>query len=377
MLHLMKYRCKSILRDKTTIFWTFVFPFILGTLFYLTFGSMDNNLDCINTAVVVQDDSEHATMLKTVLEEIEDSEDDLIKVEEMSEKEAKKQLKNKKITGIFFAGKECQLMVSDNGTEESVLQAILEQFQSRMNMMERVQKEKPEKLAVFAESILNSSEVSCVKETNLGGKKTHGVIQYFFALVAMTCLFGGFMGMDVSLKLQANVESLGARRNVSATGKIKMILSDICMIVLVESVILLGLLVFIKMVLKQDIGNNWPGMFAISFLGSLIGIAVGVLVGCMSKLSEGVKIGILSAFGTFSGFLSGLMVGGIKGLLEQYCPVVNRLNPASLITDAFYSISMYPDRERFVRDMVIMAIMAATIMLAAFAKMRRVQYDSI
>ena len=108
-----------------------------------------------------------------------------------------------------------------------------------------------------------------------------------------------------------------------------------------------------------------------------MGISVGVLVGSMAKFSLNVKNGILTLFGLFSSFLSGLMIGGIKGLLEEHCPIINRINPASVITDAFYSISMYPDSARYARDICTLSALALILFVVAFMKIRRVRYDSI
>ena len=94
MLHLIKYRFFSILREKTTMFWGFVFPLILCTLFYVTFGDIDNMLECINTAAVVRNDTTEAKAFEAFLKVVEDSGEDLFAVEWMEEKEAKEKLKD-------------------------------------------------------------------------------------------------------------------------------------------------------------------------------------------------------------------------------------------------------------------------------------------
>ena len=94
MLHLIKYRFFSVLREKTTMFWGFVFPLILCTLFYVTFGDTDNTLDCINTAAVVRNDTTEAKAFEVFLKAVEDSGEDLFAVEWMEEKEAKEKLED-------------------------------------------------------------------------------------------------------------------------------------------------------------------------------------------------------------------------------------------------------------------------------------------
>ncbi|MCH5268284.1 MAG: ABC transporter permease [Lachnospiraceae bacterium] len=377
MLHLIKYRIKNIFREKTTLFWSFIFSFILGTLFYMAFNNMYSDLDTIRTALVIEDNSTEATVLKSVLGMISDSEDSLIDVAEMSGKEAEKQLKDGEVIGIFFAGKEPSLTVKENGVEQSVLQAILEQFQSRVALITDVRIEHPEKLKEIGLSMMKTANVSYVKETALGGEVPNGFIQYYFALIAMTCLFGAYMGMDVAVQLQANVGAVGARRCVSATGKMKMLAADILTISVTEFMIDGLLLCYLKFVLKVEIGDDWGKMLLIVLFGSIVGIAIGVLIGSMHKIGMGAKVGILTTVGLFSSFLSGLMIGGIKGTIEEYCPIVNRINPASVITDAFYCITMYPDTTRYFRDILTLGVLAVLLFAVTILKMRRVCYDSI
>ena len=54
MFHNIKYFWKIILKEKETIFWTFIFPIILGIFFYLTMSNLQsaNFIVPANVAVV-------------------------------------------------------------------------------------------------------------------------------------------------------------------------------------------------------------------------------------------------------------------------------------------------------------------------------------
>jgi len=377
MRHLIIYRGKITLREKTTLFWSFIFSFILGTLMYMAFGGIMDTPGNMKTALVMEDQGTEAIALKTVLNMIGDSEESPIKVEEMSRKEAEGKLKEEEISGIFFAGKEAELQVAENGLNQSVLQVILEQFQSKMNFISDVGREKPEKLASAAASIMQSANTVYVEEESLGGEKPDPFIQYFFSVIAMTCLFGCYLGMDIATQLQGNVGAVGARRMVSSTSKTKMFLCDVGIAFAADFIVTVLLMCYFRFVLKLEIGDDWARMLMIAFAGCLLGVAIGVWIGSLYKLSAGMKEGILTLTGLFSSFLSGLMISDIKGVLEKSCPVINRLNPASLITDAFYSITMFPDDARFIRDIVTLSALALVFFGMAVFKMRRVRYDSI
>lgn len=391
MLHLIKYRFFSILREKTTMFWGFVFPLILCTLFYVTFGDIDSTLECINTAAVVRNDTTEAKAFEAFLKVVEDSGEDLFAVEWMEEKEAKEKLKDGKISGIFYVDTEPELFVAGSGIEESVLQAVLESYMGRCQVIQDVLREKPEELLNLAGQADTDdiySEISdkissqamqeeFVEETSLGGKKTDGMIQYFFSLIGMTCMFGCFLGFDSVMTLQANISPVGARRCVGAVSKFRLLIIDFILICLVNYAETLVLFAYMAKVLKLDLGNDWGKNLLIAFLGCLVGVALGILVGSIGKWKEGTKIAVMLSVSLGSSFLSGLMISGIKGLIEERCPIINRINPASLISDAFYSVAIYQDGSRYIRDVVTMAVLAVIFLAGSFLMVRRVRYDSI
>ena len=301
----------------------------------------------------------------------------------MEEKKAKEKLKDGKISGIFYVDTEPELFVAGSGIEESVLQAVLESYMGRYQMIQNVLKEKPEQFsALFEQADAEAvySEISkkmsteavheeYVTETSLGGKKTDGMIQYFFSLIGMTCMFGCFLGFDSVVTLQANISPVGARRCVGAVKKFRLLMIDfviICIVNFAETIVLFG---YMAKVLKLDLGDEWGKNFLIAFLGCLVGVALGILVGSIGKWKESTKVGIMLCVSLGSSFLS--------GLIEENCPIINRINPASLISDAFYSVAIYQDGTRYFRDVVTMAVLAVVFLAGSFLMVRRVRYDSI
>ena len=118
-------------------------------------------------------------------------------------------------------------------------------------------------------------------------------------------------------------------------------------------------------------------MLLITFLGCLIGVSLGFFVGSLGKIREGVKIGILLAVSMTCCFLSGLMNNTMKDIVEKNIPVLNRLNPAALISDAFYCINVYNDPARYYRNLIILAVMSVLLTGASFFMIRRERYDSL
>ena len=118
-------------------------------------------------------------------------------------------------------------------------------------------------------------------------------------------------------------------------------------------------------------------MLIISLFGSLIGVSIGIFVGSLSKIGEGIRISIILAISMVCSFLSGLMNSSVKDLVEKHAPIINRINPAALISDAFYCINVYADPVRYYRNLITLASMSIVLVLASFLMIRRNRYDNI
>ena len=373
MLHLIKYSLLTILRQKETVFWSILFPILLGTLFYASFGSSNAEIETIDVAVVETDNSEMSKNFINFLEMMEDDESELIAVEKLSKEEANKKLEDLEITGLFYACEEPELVVTSNDISSSILKSLLDTFNRQAQMYKDIAIEKPQKFQEAAQA----AYLEFASETTLTGRKVDGMVQYFYSLVGMACMFGSFIGYLVSVHLQANVSSVGLRRAVSATSKLKQLIAGAISSVFVHYTGLAILLLYLQYVLKIDLSGNIFKLIGVCLAGGFIGVIIGMFVGTLSKLPEGVRIGILVAEGLLLSFLSGLMVGGIKGLIEDKCPLLNRINPAAVITDAIYSITIYDDPGRYTRNIVTLIAMSLIMGAVTFIITRRECYDSI
>ena len=214
-------------------------------------------------------------------------------------------------------------------------------------------------------------------EITLGGRTINGSVQFFYALIAMGCLYGCFIGFGSAVSLQANITALAARRCVTPTHKLKLILSEQISAFLLGYFDVIVLLLYLRYILKLDFQGQMGRMLLISFLGSLIGVSLGIFVGSFGKMKEGIKIGILLGVSMTCSFLSGLMNNTMKDIVERNAPFINRINPAALISDAFYCINVYDDMNRYYRNLATLTIMSILLVVASFLLVRRECYDSI
>ncbi|MGI6499771.1 MAG: ABC transporter permease [Anaerostipes sp.] len=373
MRHLMKYRWKEMIRRRDIMFWAIAFPMILGTLFSFAFsnGKESEAFHKIPVAVVTKQDTKDENFALFLKE----MNGDYIKVKTNDEKKALKLLKSGDIKGIYYNEKELQLAVTSNGMEQSILETLMDAYEKNRDVIIDVAKEHPEKIPEVVKSMEQSRKV--VKNVSLGGKTYDEFLQYYFALIAMACMFGAFLGMANSMDMQANITQLAARRCIAPVHRIKMIISDMVVVFFMHFINVCVLLLYLRFILKIEIGNQWPQMILVAFIGSMIGVSLGTFIGAIGKMGENIKVGILIGVSLLCSFLAGLMVGGMKNIIDQYIPIVNRLNPAALIADAFYSMSVYADPSRFITDILFMTAISGVFIIITFLLIRRERYDSI
>ena len=374
MLHLIKYNLLVKVKNFATTFWPLVFPLLLGTMFYFAFGNI-NDADFETVQVGIVKEKEPDTLFLMFLDQVENNGNHLISTQEFSESDALSRLVNEQISGIYYVGKSPSLTVVANGIPQSILQSVLSSYETGKNTIQQIVRTHPSGLWKGIRQMLNQQEA--ITQVSLGGHTINGSVQFFYALIAMTCLYGCFIGFGSAITLQANLTALAARRCVTPTHKLTLILSEQIASFLLGYFDVIVLLIYLRYILKLDFQGKLGPMLLISFFGSLIGVSIGFFVGSLGKMKEGVKIGIILGFSMVCSFLSGLMNNTMKDLVEKNAPFVNRINPAALISDAFYCINVYDDLGRYYRNLIILAAMSVILVTASFLLIRRESYDSI
>ena len=377
--HIFKYRVKQLFHVRELIFWTFAFPILLGTMFYFSFGHLLNSNDFKFKPIPVALVSESTpnSPFETVLDQLGQANDkQLFTITKASNnEEALQLLKDRKIDGIIYSTETPTISVSSDGLNQSIIKSFIEQYLQHDYMFKQIAINHPEKLTNSIN--LMSQNISFNKEISFSNSKMDSLSQYFYALIAMACLYGSITGLNTVMNIQANLSALGARREVSPAHKLVVILAEFCASVLVNFMSVLLLFFYLIVILKIDFGSKIVLILLTSFAGSVIGVSSGTFLGSLGKWSDKTKESLVMAVTMICCFLSGLMYNGMKDLIEHTCPIINRINPAALITDCLYSLNMYDTYDRFISDIAIMGIMAFLLCIGSFLLLRRNKYASI
>jgi len=391
-LHNFKYSLKTLFRNKALIFWTFAFPIILGTFFNMAFSNIESSekLDIINIAIINNDDFNNNEIFKTAFEELSDknNKDRLFEIKYTTEEESKKLLENEEIVGYMkLVNDDPQLTFTTSGIDETIFKYVSEEITQTSNIIKNLSEEeiKKEMLAgnynVDYESIYNKvielTREDNARLNNVSNSNLSYTMIEFYTLIAMACLYGAILGAVAINQKLANITNQGKRVSVSASSKGKMILSSVLASYIVQLVGVALLFIYTIFVLKVDYGNKLGLDIALVMAGSLAGLALGIAVATTIKSNEGTKTGIIIAITMLGCFLSGMMGITMKYIIDKNIPIINKLNPASMITDGFYSLYYYDTLNRYIFDIGSLLVFAFILITISYISLRRQKYDSI
>lgn len=391
-IHNFKYSLKALLRNKMLIFWTFAFPIILGTLFKVAFSNIENSekLDIINIAIVQNEEFENNEAFKTSFEKLSDenNEDRLFNTQYTTKEEAKDLLNKGEIIGYMELKQDKPVLTFvTNGIDETVFKHVAEEIVQTSDIIKQLSETQIQKQIASGNYNINYDEIynkaiEMAKEDNVELKNiSNSNLSYtmieFYTLIAMTCLYGGMLSMVSINQTLANMSNKGKRIAVSPTKKSIIILSSLLASYIVQLIGLAILFLYTLFVLGVDYGSNTGLIMLLAIVGSFAGLALGTFVGTIFKASENTKTGILIALTMLGCYLSGMMGITMKYVVDKNVPIINKINPASMITDGFYSLYYYDRLDRYWFNIASLLIFALILVVISFFSLRRQKYDSI
>lgn len=391
-IHNFKYAFKTLFKNRMLIFWTFAFPIILGTLFNMAFSNIENSekLDIINIAIINNDDFENNEAFKTSFEELSDenNEDRLFNTQYTTEEKAKELLDNGEIVGYMKLKEDKPILTfATSGINETIFKYVTEEIEQTIDIIKNLLETETQKQITSGNYNINYEEIynkvielakeDKVKLKNISNSNLSYTMIEFYTLIAMTCLYGGMLSMVSINQTLANMSNKGKRIAVSPTKKGTIILSSLLASYIAQLIGLAILFVYTLFVLKVDYGDNTSLIILLAMIGSFAGLTLGTFVGTLFKTNENAKTGILIALTMFWCYLSGMMGITMKYVVDKNVPIINKINPASMITDGLYSLYYYDTFDRYWFNIISLLIFAFVLMLISFFSLRRQKYDSI
>lgn len=335
-------RLKILLRRRDTLFWVLLFPILLASAEYLAFGKYIHSepIDTIEMGYV--EEQPINDYLFQVFEDVElESGQRLYHLEAYKTMEhALEALEDRKIAIILTEqNSDFKIDALSHDTSVIVTENILNQFKTVQEMIMSTN-ESPE--TIYANLLADTSYLNDISNN----KNATFYTAYFYALMAMACLYSAFFGMSVISDVRADRSSLGIRISASMVPKWKMLLINFAAALLLEFLSSIILYVYLAFILRVSLGNSIGLILLTLILGGIAGLVLGMLIATFCK-SEKKCEGILTSITLGLCVFAGLMSVDVKHLVDQYASFINYINPASMITNSLYALYYYDNLTKY------------------------------
>lgn len=369
-----RYRLKCILRDRQLMFWTLLFPILLATLFNLALSNITSAEEFIKVPVAVVQNAELDAnpAFSAALE----GTDDLFVVTHTSQAEAETLLKDNQIDGYIVFNPELTMVVNQSGLNQTIIRSFLDDFVQTSATIFTVIAANP---TAHDQGLITgiSSRSEYLTAVSASQSNPDPIVNYFYTLIAMACLYGGFLGVKEVVAIQADLSDVGARINLAPTNKLTVFISSMLAATTIQLAELLILLAFIIGVLGISFGDQLGYIALTCVIGSLTGVTFGACIGVIVKKGEGLKMGILIGSTMTMCFLAGMMYADMKYIVATKIPILSYLNPANLITDSFYALYYYNTHTQFFTDILLLCGFTVVFSTITYFVLRRQKYASL
>ena len=139
--HNFKYTLKTLLKNKSLIFWTFIFPIILATFYNLAFSNIEKeeNFSSINIGIVNDENFNNNIFYKEAFLTLSEnkSANKIFNITYQDIETCKDMLDNKDIIGyIRVSDNKLFTTVSKNGSSETILKTVVYEINIEKNIYE-------------------------------------------------------------------------------------------------------------------------------------------------------------------------------------------------------------------------------------------------
>lgn len=380
-LHNVKYNLKALFKNKGLIFWSFAFPIIMATLFNMAFGNWEESekFTSINIGIVTNEYFDNNIIAKNVFNSLSDDDNKIFNITYASKDEVTNLLIDKKIEGIIeYTDSNPNIIINSNSVSSTIIKSVVDEIETNNTIFSDLIKSgkyASNDMEEQVNKIIERINSTTINTKDISVKKLDIAVIEYYSLLAMTCLYGGFIAMSAISNSLASASNRGKRVAISPIKKSTAILSSLCASFIVQLIGALLLLIYIN-IIGVNLHTNLISLFIITILGVLSGISIGLIVSVMINKSEDTKLGIIIAISMALSVLSGMTGVSLKYVIDSKIPFINKINPAAMITDGLYAV-YYENNARFLNNIISLIIFISLLIVISILYMRRKKYDNI
>lgn len=220
-----------------------------------------------------------------------------------------------------------------------------------------------------------------VREVSLTHAQPDSMVRFYYALLGMASIFAAQLAGESVWHLQPTSSAAGARRTVSSTSRMRLLIPTIGACWAVSTTFLAIAFGYICLTAHIDFSGReglcLVGIAAASLLSCGIGALVGALPGRMGSDS---RRGILTALTCLLSLFAGLYgepTMKLADTIAQALPAATWLNPVCLIRDLFYTVYYYDTLIPFALRLAACMGIAAALLTVSAACMRRSAHEHL
>ena len=375
MLHILKYRAKCMFMNRPLMFWTLLFPLILTTLFgaVLRHAYDLTTFETISIAMIDNTAYQKNTTLQKTLKSLRMEDTPMFKVQEVSTKKGKQLLQKGDVDAMITIGDETTILVKETGIKQTMTQNFFDEYtqNEHMAMQLLAAGSTPEQLMQTFTNTHDYIKTNNEENTNLS-------CIFFYTLLAMNALFGGYWAINSMYSLQANQSTTAARIAIAPTHKGLNLFIDLFLNIVFQMTILSIVFFYMYTILQVDFGNQLGFVVLAIFMGVLAGNGLGLLIGILLPQKDiGTKTGVLTSITMLGSFLAGMMMVQMKYLVQVHAPILAYINPVNMVTDALYSLYYYGVGERYYLNLFSLLIFSLLCYLICYRSLRKTRYQSL
>lgn len=401
MWNTFKYTILELVRMPGVLVWALAFPLILSTVFMMMFGPLDDQseIDPIPLVAVDPADDIEGQSFQAFLDALSDdgNGESLFAITYVPNAEEAVDLVERNMAEENPYVGYVQLLegapdvhvtsVSDlTGMEwlkTSILVMAMDNYVANAAMIRDLMNGNPGLVAQpdMAETLASMTKpIEATVRTAVTANQPKESVRFYFALLGMAALFGGTLGMIAFQRLKPNTSPLGARRALGATSHGRTVAATVVASWTITFACLCVTYLYMRYVAGIDFGGRDGACLITTAIAALTATALGCAISAIPKVPESGKSGILTGIVCFASLFAGLYgepTMELADMVSANFPVLDYVNPAIQISQAFYSIMYYDSLAPMVGHLVVLLVMALVLFALSAQSLRRQRYASL
>ena len=367
------FRFVKLLRTKEVIFWMLIFPIILITTFNTIISNIDMgetmetaSLDIVKTAEMKND--------QTPLEKIGEKNGKNLKLIKLNEKKAKKMLQRGKLQAYILPKPKKKtgrynytMVVSSMEDKQFFLKFYLDTVKHYENVTFRI------KSPVF----LSHRRYIKDKPVSESQAETNPNVVAIFAMMAMVCLNGIRMGVDEIAVQEADQSTIAARLFMMPLSKIGRFFSSGAASLAIQLIFVVMLVFYCTYIIDIGLKKEFLRFSVLMIIGTAVSYFIGTTFGSLLRISVNVKENLATIANLILSGMAGMYSESIKNFIDTNFAFANKVNPAAIVTNGFYSLYYYDDYGVFNKSLLDIGILGTVMFFITLIAVRRCEYDSI